>query len=285
MSLILIYAASLVGTFVAWYVCSMIPDRTARGILRATFIALLCSPGIVVGHGFAVVPTLFALSVQPSVFTFGPMLVVWIIALGVIFGVPALRNDRSEWPPSAREVFLGVYAAKFVFFGVVAAMLMQAIVYADHRRSLWMVTLKYGLFFAGAVVNLALCYWATRAKQAKPFVTPLLFAAPTLLVTAPTVAFMWYGCGAIGGLIGSSRQRIASWVSLGVFALLCANSLFRIYLAATAQPHVTIGGGVVGNAAMAALFAVLGIVPWWMLRRHAQAEASTVTSQQDEGGV
>jgi len=285
MNLKLIFAASLVATFVAWYLCSLIPGRTPRGILRATLIALLCSPGIIVGHGFAVVPSLFALSVQPSIFALGPMLVVWIIALGVIFGVPALRNHRSAWPPSAEEIFLRAYTAKFVFFGIVAAVLMLALIYADQRRALWVVALKYGLFFGGAVVNLTLCYWATRAKQAKPFVTPLLFAAPTLLATAPTVPFMWYGGGAIGGLVGSGRQRIASWVSLGVFALLLANALFRTYLAATAASHVTIGGGVAGNAAMATLYAVVGIVAWGTLRRRARAESSSITSQQDDDGV
>lgn len=266
MSLEIIFAASLVATFFAWYVCSLIPGRTPRGILRATFIALLCSPGIIVGHGFAVVPNLFALYVQPSIFTLGPMLVVWILALGIIFGVPALRNHRSVWPPSAEDIFLRAYAPKFVFFGVVAALLMLALIYSDHRRALWVLALKYGLFFAGAVVNLTLCYWATRTKQARPFLTPLFFSAPTLLVTAYTVPFMWYGGGAIGGLIGSGRQRIAAWISLGVFALLSANAMFRIYLAATALPHVVIGGGVAGNAAMAALFAGVGILAWWKLR-------------------
>jgi len=53
LSLKLIFAVSLVATFVAWYVGSLIPGRTPRGITRATFIALLCSPGIIVGHGFA----------------------------------------------------------------------------------------------------------------------------------------------------------------------------------------------------------------------------------------
>lgn len=61
MSLELIFAASLVAAFVAWYAFGMIPVRALRCILRATFIALLCSPGIIVGHGFAVVPSLFAL--------------------------------------------------------------------------------------------------------------------------------------------------------------------------------------------------------------------------------
>ena len=89
---------------------------------------------------------------------------------------------------------------------------------------------------------------------------------------------MWYGGGAIGGLIGSGRQRIAAWVSLGVFALLFANAMFRIYLAATARPYVVIGGGVAGNAAMAAVFAGVGIVALWMLRRHARAELSPITS-------
>ena len=267
----LTFAASLVAAFFSWYICGLIPGRTPRGILRATFIALFCSPGILIGHGFAVVPSLFALYVQPSIFTLGPMLVVWIVALGIIFGVPALRNHRSAWPPSAEDIFLRAHALKFVFFGVVAAVLMLALIYSDQRRALWVVAIKYGLFFAGAVVNLTLCYWATRAKQARPFVTPLSLSAPTLLVTAYTVPLMWYGAGAIGGLIGSGRhQHIAAWVSLSVFALLFANAMFRIYLAATAAPHVVIGGGVTGNAAMAAVFAGVGIMAWVKLRRHAR---------------
>ncbi len=278
MNLALIFAVSLVATFVTWYVCSLIPGRVPRGIVRATFIALLCSPGIFVGHGVAVVPSLFALYVQPSIFIFGPMLVVWIIALGIIFGIPALRNHRSTWPPSAEDIFLRAYAPKFVFFGVVAAVLMLALIYSDQRRALWVVALKYGLFFAGAVINLTLCYWATRTKQARPFLTPFFFSAATLFATAPTVAFMWYGAGAIGGLVGSGRQGVAAWVSLGVFALLFASAMFRVYLAATAPSHVVIGGGVTGNGAMAAMFAGLGIVAWWTLRRHAQAESSTTTS-------
>lgn len=285
MSWLLIYALSLVATFVAWYLFTVVPNRAARGILRATVIALLCSPGILVGHGIGVAPTLIALQLQPSIFTYVPMLIVWIIALGVIFGVPVFRSDRGEWPPSTRQIFLGFYPAKFILFGVVAAILMLSLSHAGDWRSPWVIVPRYGLFFAAAVVNLALCYWASRAKQAKPLVTPLYFSAPALLVTAPTVALMWYGSGAIGGLMGSGRQRIAAWVSLGVFGLLSANSMLRIYLAATAAPHVTIGGGVAGNAAMAALFAVLAIVPWWMLRRQAQADANTVTSQPDEAGV
>lgn len=278
MSLALIFAASLVAAFVVWYACSMIPGRMPRGILRAAFIALFCSPGILIGHGFAVVPSLFALYVQPSIFTLGPMLVVWIIALGIIFGIPVLRNHRSAFPPSAEEIFLKAYAAKFIFFGIIVAALMLALIYAERPHALWMVVLKYGLFFAGAGFNLILCYLATREKQARPFLTPIFFSAPALFVTAPPVPFMWYGGGAIGGLIGCGRQRIAAWVSLGVFALLFANAMFRIYLAATAPSHVVIGGGVVGNAAMAAVFAGIGILAWRALRRHAQTESSTTTS-------
>jgi hypothetical protein len=276
MGLKLIFAASLIVTFAAWYVCSRIPGRTPRVILRATFIALLCSPGIIVGHGFAVVPSLFALYVQPSIFTLGPMLVVLVIALGIIFGIPALRNHGSTWPPSANDIFLKAYALKFVFFGIVSTVLMLALIYTDQQRALWVVVLKYGLFFAGAVVNLTLCYWATHVKQARPFLTPFFFAAPPLLATAPTVPFMWYGGGAIGGLIGSGRQRIAAWLSLGVFALLSANSTFRIYLAATAPSHVTIGGGVAGNAVMAVVFAAVGFIACWTLRRHIRAESRTI---------
>ena len=271
MSPILTLAASLAATFVSWYVFSLIPWRTLRGVLRATLIALLCSPGILIGHGFAVVPSLFALSVQPSIFTLGPMLLVWIIALAVIFGVPALRNDRRAWPPAASEIFLTAYAAKFVYFGLIAAVLRMELSYVDRPRAMWVVALQYGLFFAGAAVNLTLCQWATRTKQARPLVIPLAFAAPAMIVAHPTVPFIWYAGGAVGGLIGSGRRHIAAWVALGASALLLVNALFRTYLAATAAAHVTIGGGVAGNAAMAALYAVAGFVAWGTLRHHAPA--------------
>ncbi len=274
MNLTLIYAASLAATFVAWYLCIIVPAPIPRGILRATIIAFLCSPGILIGHGIGVAPTLFALYVQPSVFTFGSMLIVWIIALGVIFGVPALRNDRSKWPPSADDIFLRAHRVKFVFFGVVAATLMQAFILADQRREVWRVAFTYGLFFTGAILNLALCYWAARSKHANPLVTPVLFAAFALVVAPPPLALMWYGGGAIGGLIGDGRQRHACWISVGVFSLLFANSAYRVYAAAVAPAHVTIGGGVAGNAVMAAVFVVLGIAPWLMLRLQNRPEAN-----------
>jgi hypothetical protein len=271
MSLTLIFAASLLAAFALWYVYSVIPGRTLRGIARATTIALLCSPGILVGHGFAIVPSLFALRVQPSIFTLAAMLVVWVIALAVVFGVTALRNHRTPWPPSADEILLTAYPAKFVFFGFIAAMVLRALIFANQQHAVWVIVIKYGLFFGAAVVNMTLCQWAARKKQAKALVTPLAFAAPALLAASPTAPFVWYAGGAIGGLIGSGRRRIAAWVALSVFAYLLANALFRTYLAATAASHVTIQGGVAGNAAMAAVYAVAGIGAWWMLSRHQQA--------------
>jgi len=145
-------------------------------------------------------------------------------------------------------------------------------------RALWVTSLRYGLFFVRAAVNLMLCYWANRAKQAHPLLTPVYFAVPIFVVTSFTVPFMWYGGGAIGGLVASGSQRIAAWLALSVFALLSANALLRVHFAATAQPHVTIGGGVAGNAVMAAVFAGIGIVAWWTLRRHPRTKSDTTTS-------
>jgi len=275
-SLTLILAASLLATFALWYVCSVIPGRTLRGIARATTIALLCSPGILVGHGFAVVPSLFALGVQPSIFTLASMFVVWAIALGVVLGVTALRTHRTSWPPSAEEIFLAAYPAKFLFFGFIATLALRAQIFANQQYALWDIVIKYGLFFGAAVVNMTLCQWATRRKQARPLVTPLAFATPALLAASPTVPFVWYAGGAIGGLIGSGRRRIAAWVALSVFVYLLANALLRTYMAATAAPHVTIQGGVAGNAAMAAVYVAAGIGAWWMLSRHQQVESGKI---------
>jgi hypothetical protein len=172
-----------------------------------------------------------------------------------------------------------------VFFGLIAAVLMLALIYADQQRAIWVIVLQYGLFFVGAMINLTLCRWATGAKQARPFVTPLAFAMPAFLVAPAVVPLIWYTGGAIGGLIGSRRASMAAWVALGVFAFLLTNALFRTYSAAIAAAHVVIQGGVVGNAAMAALYAVAGIVAWGFLRRHARAESgkSTTLSRRNEG--
>lgn len=275
MGLIVIYAMSLIATFVAWYLCLIISKPIPRGVLRATIIAFLCSPGILIGHGIGVAPTLFALFVQPPIFTLGSILVVWIITLGVIFAVPALRNDRSEWPPTIEAIFLNAYLVKFAFFGVIAAILLQATIHADQSLGIWIEVVKYGIFFAGAFINLLLCRWVARVRPANPWLTPMLFAAPSLLVSAPTVALMWYGGGAVGGLIGCGRQRGASWIALIVFSLLATNSTYRIYAAATAPAHVTIGGGVLGNAAMAAVFAILAIAPWIILHRKDEKNRSS----------
>jgi hypothetical protein len=262
MGLIFLYAASLIATFIGWYACVRVSKPIQRGLLRATIIACLCAPGILIGHGIGVAPTLFALFVQPPIFTLGSMLVVWIIALGFIFGIPALRNDRSAWPPTIETIFLNAYLAKFVFFGVIMAILLQATILADESLGIWIEVVKYVLFFAGAIVNLILCYWITRLRQANPLFTPMLFAVPSLLISAPTLALMWYGGGAIGGLTGSGRQRSAGLIAFIVFSLLAVNSAYRIYAAANAPAHVTIGGGVLGNAAMAAVFAIMAVAPW-----------------------
>jgi len=151
--------------------------------------------------------------------------------------------------------------------GVIVATLLQATIFADQSTGIWIDFVKYGIFFAGAIVNSLLCYWLTRCRQANPLLAPALFAAPSLLVSAPTVALMWYGGGAFGGLIGSGRRRSARWIALIVFSLLTINSAYRIYAAANAPAHVTIGGGVVGNAAMALVFAILAVAPWVILRK------------------
>ncbi len=282
--LVLIYAGSLALAFIAWYFCLLIPNRWVRGLLRALVIAVLCVPGVLIGHGVAPGPMLFALYVQPFIFNFVIILIAWTIASAIILCVPALRNDPGRWPPSLRQIFLDYHLGKFILFGFLAASVMYSLIYSGHRDSILIGTLKYVLFFSAAVVNLTLCHWAARVKQAHPLVTPLFFTAPVLLVSPGNVALMWYGAGAIGGLTGSSQRRIAAWIALGVFGLLSVNSMFRIYLAATAAPHVTIGGGVSGNAAMAALFAVLAIVPWWLFRRSAQGSPESARSPENQAG-
>ena len=64
-ALLLLYAVSVIGAFIGWYACGPIRATSVRCVARASLIAFLCAPGVIVGHGIGVVPTLFALIVQP----------------------------------------------------------------------------------------------------------------------------------------------------------------------------------------------------------------------------
>lgn len=103
MSLILLYAASVIVAFTGWYACGPISATAVRSVARASLIALLCAPGVLVGHGIALSPTLFALYVQPSIFTFGSIGIVWLLTLGLIFGIGPLRRQKNRWPPGPRS--------------------------------------------------------------------------------------------------------------------------------------------------------------------------------------
>ena len=81
------------------------------------------------------------------------------------------------------------------------------------------------------------------------------------------MSLLWFGGGAVGSLAARHRHRLAAQISAAVFLLLAANSMVRSYRAVDAPSHVTIEGGVAGNAAIAALFVVLAIVSWWALNR------------------
>ena len=265
-ALLLIYATSVIVAFIGWYACGPIKRTSARCIARASLIAFLCAPGVLVGHGVGLVPTLFGLIAQPP-FTLISIGIFWLIALALIFGIPALRTHQNRWPPSAQELFIDGYIVKFLLFGLIHAMLMVVVLYADDTRYGLMQVIRYALFFAGAVINFVLCFRAVTAKNANPYLVPLLFAAPVFFGTAPTVSLLWLGGGAVGSLAAGRHHRLAAHISAAVLLLLAANSVVRSYRAIDAAPHVSIEGGVAGNAAMAVLFVVLAIVCWWALNR------------------
>ena len=266
MNLLLLYAASVVGAFIGWYACGPIKSTSIRCIARASLVAFLCAPGVLVGHGVGLAPTLFALVAQPP-FTLISIGITWLIALAVIFGIPALRNQQNRWPPSAQEFFLDGYVFKFLLFGLVHGMLIVVLLYADDTYYYAMQVIAYALFFAGAAINFVLCFRAVTIKSANPYLVPVLFAAPIFFGTAPTVSLLWFGGGVVGSLAARHRHRLAAQISAAVLLLLAANSVLRSYRAIDAPPHVTIEGGIAGNAAIAALFVVLAIISWWVLNR------------------
>ena len=265
-SLLPLYAVSVIGAFVGWYACGPIESAIARCIARASLVAFLCAPGVLVGHGIGISPTLFALVVQPSILTLGSIAIVWLLALGLIFAIPSLRLQQNRWPPPAQTFFIDGFIGKFLLFGLIYAIILVAALYADDG-SYAVQGIRYALFFTGAAINFALSFHAVRSKNANAYATPALFAVPALVGAGPMVSLLWYGGGAAGALVAYRRHRLAAWILVGVFALLAANFLERSYLAIDAPSHVRIEGGVAGNAAMAALFIVLAIVSWWSLTR------------------
>jgi len=270
MNLLLLYVASVVGAFIGWYACGPIKSTSVRCIARASLIAFLCSPGVLVGHGIGVAPTLFALVVQPP-FTLISIGIFWLIALALVFGIPALRTQQNRWPPSPQEFFLDGYLFKFLLFGLLHGMVMVVVLYADDTYYYAMQVLGYALFFAGAAINFVLCFRAVTLKNANPYLVPVLFAAPVFFGTAPTVSLLWFAGGVVGSLVARRQHRLAAGISAAVLLLLAANSLLRSYRAIDAPSHVTIQGGVAGNAAIAALFVVLAIVSWWAFNRRGPA--------------
>jgi hypothetical protein len=262
----MLYAGSLATAYAGWYACGPIPSALARGVVRASLVAALCAPGVLIGHGIAPAPTVFALVVQPSLFTLASIGTVWIAALGVIFAVPALRRQTNGWPPRVREVFIEGYGGKFLLFGVIYAMLLLG---AQTGAGSGPVaeTVKYLLVLSAPGVNAWLCYLAAGSKRANPYLTPLLFAAPVLLVTPPPVALLWFGGGAVGALVARDRGRVAGGLSAAVCVLLALNFGERSFMAIDAPSHVTIEWGVAGNAAAAGVFVLLALLSWWLRPR------------------
>jgi len=88
-----------------------------------------------------------------------------------------------------------------------------------------------------------------------------------LLAAAPVVALVWYIGGLVGGISVARSSRVAGWIAIGALAALCGKALYTAHVAATALPHVKIGGGVGGNVTLAALYALAGIGVWVKLLR------------------
>jgi hypothetical protein len=259
-----LYLVSVLVAFVGWYACGPIPRRVPRCIARATLIAVPCAPGLLIGHGLGVAPTAYALYVQPSVFTLLSILVVWLIMLGVICAIPALREHRNSWPPSATEVFIRGYPLKFVLFGMFTVGLTAAALNFDDHLMTWVAVCS---LFGGAAVNFVLCNRVAREKGAQPYLTPAWFAAPVLLGLVIELGFFWYAGGLAGALIGHGKQRLVSRISPFAMLPMAAVSLERAYSAWGAPSHVHIGGGVAGNLSLAAVYIALGAIGWWLFRR------------------
>jgi len=105
-ALLLIYAASVVGAFIGWYACGPIRATSVRGVARAGLIAFLCAPGVLIGHGIGVVPTLFGLVHAMLMVTVLPCSCYWQRTPWYAVIVPLMRRrtsrSRAVWPATRR---------------------------------------------------------------------------------------------------------------------------------------------------------------------------------------
>ena len=256
-----IILACLVSTFFGWYLLGAVRDERSRNSARALLVALLCSPGVLVGHGIGVAPGVYALFVQPGVFSIGPILVVWLIAMAVIFNTPALRAGPA-WPYTWHQIFVAGHPAKFLLYGVTAVVALNLLSYGGMSRWVWPVVAS-DLFMLGcALANLLLCQRAEREKSAQVWTIPLWFALPALIVATPTLFAFWYAAGVTGSLWSDGRHATAARVATGALGVLAALYAWRIQLAATAASHVHIPGGVTGNLILSVVCVVAALLAW-----------------------
>jgi hypothetical protein len=100
LQLLLVLAAGGLICFTVWRVTARLRDLP-RAAVRAFALALVLSPGFLVGHGAAIVPVvLLPLHVADAsylaVFGLVPLLVVWVVLFAVLGAVTMFRSSERR---------------------------------------------------------------------------------------------------------------------------------------------------------------------------------------------
>jgi len=245
-----LYAIGLAAAFLGWTVLGWIRSSVGRAVARSVFVALTATPTILAGHGVAVVPAWFLLfeeSLHP--FAWIPIGTTTVLGLILVLTIRPLREARTAWPLDVGAVLVRPAYPKALLLGVLAFLSFAAAYQpiSDH----WQLQILCLLLGAGA--NFAFCHHAARRFQRTGAFLPLFFAGPIGVTSILVYSIAWYIAGFAGQLVASGKAQRALWLGAVTFGVLCVLVTEHTLQAFRARDlsHVTIQGGVAGNASMA----------------------------------
>jgi hypothetical protein len=253
------FAITQVIAFVGWYALAPLRSPKLRLLLRTLLLSLLLTPGIVIGHGYAVVPAVMVIFARGGlIFGLVPILVVW----GLFFLLGSLvqkkRGDVST--ESLTKALVTPPGWKSFLYGVMALLLLAG--FAAHSAG--------GInVFTGMAASFLVTYFGGRSYRRSVYLLPLIFTIPLLAagfsffnlsIVIPS-ALLWLAAGVAGGLARKDRRDLAYALgaSLAIAFTIMGVDRIRAALRYRNVPHIRIGGGVPMAVAWTVVFLALSV--------------------------
>lgn len=267
------FAIGLALVLVGWIGLGLVRSEVARALVRSGWIALWGAPSVLAGHGVAFVPAYYLLIAEP-LHPFGliPIASVWVLLAVLTLAIGPLRRLRTERPFDLWRALVHPAYPKLFLYGVEMLLLFGALFepIADHWQA------QFAFLFAGGAPAYLFCRRAALSFGRKEMVLPLAFAAPIAVSGVFAYAILWYLAGLAGQLVATRRPERALWLGAGTFAVLSLVSVRRTLVATEYRDvsHVTIQGGVAGNAGIAAGCVLATLLCLFLLRMARRGRAA-----------